>query len=329
MEQLENSTPLSPFNNMRKYADDSTGKYSFIVSGHFHGSSNNLSGFPAASLLANLERINNMGVVFVASTGDLFLDIEKDIPNYEMALFNKLTAPLFNAVGNHDVSGKIYDKNFGDSFARFTLRSELFIFLDTERDNGSIKNEQLEFLKHISSAEKNVFIFSHRPIWAEEDEEMKDFFLDNTRSEFGNNFKNEVEPLLIEAAKTKNIYWFSGSLGNAPASFFYHKDEHGITYIQSAIRDLPRDAMLKVNVDNGKVSFETFSLNSNKVEPLEYYNIDYWKEHYKDKPPFNFRLVPLYVKNTVTHRYYWYGIASCMFGVLVVWLIMRRRKKKK
>ena len=117
-------------------------------------------------------------------------------------------------------------------------------------------------------------------------------------------------------------------MGYAPASFFYHKDENGITYIQSAIRDLPRDAMLKVNVDNGIVTFETFSLNNNKVEPLEYYNIDYWKKNYKGKQPFNYRLIPMYVKQTVFHRYYWYGIFSTLFLVLVIWFIRKRRKKK-
>jgi len=334
-EKIVVSDIRSNLNGIKLNLKDSTGKYSFIVSGHFHGSSNNQSGFPAASLLANIDNLNKMKLAFIASTGDLFMDPEKDYENYKLSFFQKLNAPLFNAVGNHDISGAFgnyYVKSNEPNMLWFRINTELYLFLDTEFKNGSLDDKQLNSLKSYLESkeygEKNIFIFSHRPIWAEEDEEMKDFFLDNTRSEWGNNFKTEVEPLLIEAAKTKNIYWCSGSLGNAPASFFYHKDEYGIAYIQSAIRDLPRDAMLKVNVDNGKVTFETFSLNSNKVEPLEHYNIEYWKKHYKDKQPFNYRLIPLYVKQTLFHRYFWYGIFTASFFVLLIWFIRRRRKKK-
>lgn len=325
----------SPFNGIKLGFKDSTGQYSFVVSGHFHGSSSNQSGFPAASLLANIDVLNKMKLTFIASTGDLFMDPVKDFENYKSAFFQKLNAPLFNAVGNHDLSEKVGSyspQKDQPNFHHFYINTELFIFLDTEFKDGSLDEKQFSHLKsYLESSEygeKNIFIFSHRPIWSEEDEEMKDFFLDNTRSKFGNNFKSDVEPLLIEAAKTKNIFWCSGSLGNAPASFFYHQDENGITYIQSAIRDLPRDAMLKVNVDNGVVTFETFSLNNNKVEPLEFYNIDYWKKHYKEKEPFNYRLIPLYVKQTVFHRYFWYGIFATSFFVLLIWFIRKRRKKK-
>lgn len=322
----------SPFNHLE--VKDSLGSsYSFLVSGHFHGSSSNVSGFPAASLLSNIQNINNQGSAFMVSTGDLFLDVKRDIPQYKVALFDQLKLPLFNVVGNHDIRGDFYQQHFGTTWMAFDRSSEKYIFLDTEADDGSIKNEQLKFFtEQLNAAKKsivkNIFIFSHRPIWSEEDDRLKNVFQGNTRSASGTNFKKDIVPML-DLVKDKNVYWFSGSLGaNAPASFFYYVDENKITFIQSAIRDLPRDGMLKVKVQNGQVQFETVSFTVQKMPLLEACGLKMWKTHPAENP-FFWNLVPLYFKQMFMHRYFWYGVAYTIVGVLILYLFRKRIKRKR
>ncbi len=327
-----NAQVVSSFNKLPISIND-PGKYSFFVGGHFHGSSTNISGFPASSLLANMETLNNDSSSFLVSTGDLFMDVRNNIPNYQRSFFKKLTIPLFNAVGNHDVSGDVYQENFGKTWFQFIIGSELYIVLDAEINDGSIKGEQLAFLKDVletncleGSAVKNIFIFSHRPVWTEGNEKLSTVFLDNTQADFGTNFKSDILPMIKKHSNKTAFYWLSGSLGaNAPASFFYFKDENNITYIQTAIRDLPRDGILRVKVENSKISFETISFTGNKTPVLESCGLNMWSGAPKETP-FNYRLIPLYIKQMLFHRYFWYGILG---GILFIFLFSRIRKKVK
>lgn len=315
----------SPFNQYT-VKTDSMGAYAFIVSGHFHGSSYNQSGFPANTLLANLDWINASDSKMLVCLGDLFMDVGNDIPNYEKALFSKLDLPLINAVGNHDLSGDVYQQHFGETYFSFELGNDIHFVIDTEINDGDLNEDQLSMLRKALDKEfENVFIYAHRTIWKDAYEEMDGLFKDNTQSLTGNNFEDQVLPILKEISEQSEVYWFSGSLGSAPASFFYHETKE-VTYIATAIRSLPRDAMLIVNVDvNGEVVFETKTLTKEPVEPLESYTIEYWKGDSGDSS-FNWRLVPLYFKNMLTHRYFWYGVGYSVLGFFFLFLIRKWRK---
>lgn len=326
---------ISPFNK-RPIADTSV-SYSFIVSGHFHGSSTSQSTFPAATLLASLDTINSLKASMLISLGDLFIDVnEMYINHYQKSLFDKLEMPIFNAVGNHDLSNNnYYEKVFGKTFFSFTNHSELFIVLNTEINDGSIKDEQLLFLKNTlniahSGKIKNIFIFSHRPVWSENNSSYQDFFKGNTRTVFGeNNFEDDIKPLLTELSKEKSIYWMSGSMADAPASFFYHKElETNITFIQTAIRDLPRDAVLQVNVDDGRVTFNGISLTGQALQPIESFNIDYWKKNVAIEEPFNYRLLPFLTTKMISHYYFWIGFTSSLLILLILRFLYSRWKKR-
>ncbi|MFN3916792.1 MAG: metallophosphoesterase family protein [Flavobacteriales bacterium] len=303
--------------------------FSFIVSGHFHGGSNNTSGFPASTILSYIDDFNATNNRFMICLGDLFLDVRNDIPVYKRVLIDKLNKPLFNTPGNHDISGNVYQENFGKTYGSFRISQALFILLDTELDNSSIKGEQLMLLQqklNDLSEITQVYLFSHRPVWAESLPVFEGVFPDNTKSKFGTNFNDEVYPLLKKAQNTAQVYWFSGSLGDAPASFFYHKmaDEQ-IHFIQTAIRNLPRDAILRVNVVDAETSFSTISLTGQYLEPLQHYNLQFWQNYRKPKESFNWRLLPLYVKQMIFHRYFWYGAG---FSLLLFILITFFKRKK-
>lgn len=304
---------------------DSTINYSFFVSGHFHGSSKNTTGLPAKTLLSNLNRINENNALFLVSLGDLFLDIKNDLPTYKEKLIDKLRMPLYNVPGNHDKSGSIYEDEFGSTFYYFIYQSELFIFLDTELGDGVINGAQMEMVKNALKEVdkcKNIFIFSHRLIWAEEHPKMKHLFTDNTRSSNGNNFRTEVLPLIEKNARNKKVYFMGGSLGNAPSPFFYYQEKN-IFYIATAIRDTPKDAFLSVEINNGKVSFTSFPL----IMPIEFYDLDYYNGKHQKEPGFSWRLVPLYMKNMLFHRYFWYGILFLGLPILCIYFWRKFRKK--
>lgn len=316
-------------NNMGLPSLDTSGNYHFLVSAHFHGSSVNTSGLPAKTLLSNLDAINRERPSFLVHLGDFFLDVKNDIPTYTDTLLNKFAFPVFNAVGNHDLSGSVYQEKYGNTFFSFVYGREKFIFLDTERNDGSILGEQKDFLLaeiDVPDSIGTIFIFAHRLIWAEEHPELQALFTDNTRSSSPGNFRREILPELKKAAEKHPLILAGGSMGAVPSSFFFHREkEVNMSYIATAIRDTPRDAMLRVEMRNGVPVFSAFTLPM----PPEYYDLAYYRPAEKKKAPFNWRLVPLYSKQAVTHRYFWYGIICLLVPVLVVWMMLSRKRKKK
>lgn len=323
----------SAFNNRTVEIEPDT-DYSFIISGHFYGNGSNTSGYPVNSILANVPWINQSNAQMLVCLGDLFRDIGHDIPGYKRSFFGQLEIPLINAVGNHDLTGNIYQENFGSTFFQFQLSSDLHVVLDTEVDDGNISDEQLQMLKDLSNRVSqgdinNVFVYSHRTIWSGAYQQMDGLFTDNTQSLMGTNYEQDVLPIFKAIAEKSSLYVFSGSLGPAPASFFYFDDEeNGFEIIATAIRGLERDALLIVDVKDGEVLFNLHSLTGEELLDLESYDVEFWKERVGVKP-FNWRLVPLYFKNMLTHRYFWYGCLYAFTVGLIIFFYLRKRKNRK
>ena len=225
--------------------------------------------------------------------------------------------------------GDVYEQSYGRTFDYFQIKNRLFIILNTEVNNGSIEGDQLKMFNEAIEKKnvKDVFIFSHRPIWTEGYDSMDKLFEGNTSSSFTTNFSADILPLINKESKTKSIYWFSGSLGGkAPASFFYHKEKENLTYLATAIRSLPRDGAIKVYINSGNVSFGLMSFTNQKLKPIENYDINYWQTTESEEGKFNWRLAPLYIYNIVTGVKFWYGfvVAFILLGVISK---LRRRKK--
>ena len=336
----------SPFNGLEVLPADSTGHYRILIGGHFHGESTNRSGYPAATLLATLDTINSLGANLFLSTGDLFMDLVNDMPRYERSLFSKLKMPLFNAPGNHDLSEGSPSRMSTGVMCRRTCTHKDPVhpiggclvgtgddefgdgayFFNTEENEGSLTAEDLEILemivqKVVISGQKDVMFLSHRPIWAEDDPQYSPLFKDNTRSLTGTNFQKDVYPLLEKIAEHAHVYWISGSLGgSAPSSIFFQEHAKNITYIQCAIRDEPRDALLIADVYPDTVKWSSFSLTGQKLLAPEAYNAAWWQEHVGKSEDFNWRLLPYLVKTTVLRKEFWWGMLG---GVLVLMLIRR------
>jgi hypothetical protein len=318
----------SPFTSVAVRQPDSAGHYRLVISGHFHGSSASRSGYPAATLLAGLDTINALRPNVLLSTGDMFLDAEADIPRFRYALFSKLNVPLFNAPGNHD-AGRAYTEAFGSALHVIRMGADRILLLDTERDNGSIKGDQLDTLRAlVQGLNGRLFIVSHRPIWAEDDSNYSELFAGNTRSLVPGNYRSEIWPLLQGIRAPGHVYWISGSMaGRAPSSIFFQQHTPQVTFIQSAIRDELRDAVLVADVGATGVEWSTISLTHGAVERPEVYDAAWWRERIARPEPFNWRLLPYIVGETITRAEFLYGLLSGMLVVALFSLLIRRSRR--
>ncbi|MBK9148078.1 MAG: metallophosphoesterase [Flavobacteriales bacterium] len=329
----------SPFNGLEVLPADSTGQYRILIGGHFHGESSNRSGYPASTLLANLDTINALGAQLFLSTGDLYMDARKDSARYARALFSKLKVPFFNAPGNHDRSGSTSemadeasldlayhtiepDSATGELLLINHVLARILVF-DTELNDGSLSSYDLGRLSKLAMSESTlpVFIISHRPIWAEDDLQYSDLFKDNTRSLTGTNFRKEVFPILQRIAEHAQVYWISGSLGGqAPSSIFFQQHAPNITYIQCAIRDEPRDALLIADVHPDTVKWSAISLTGQELQAPGTYDAAWWRAQSGRGEGFNWRLLPYLIKRTLTRSEFWWGAA---FAIVLVSLARR------
>jgi hypothetical protein len=315
----------SPF-NQREIATPDASSYRIVFTGHLHGSSSDKSGFPAGTVLANIDRLNELDAQLVLSTGDLFMDAQADHERYRHALFNRLEAPLFNAPGNHD-HGAYYTRQFGPTYQSFPLGGDQVVLLDTEVDNGSLGGAQLDLLRALllDPAPRRIFIVSHRPVWAEGDDRYGPLFEGNTRSLLGTNYAAEVQPLLEQLSARSSVYWVSGSMaGNARSSIFFQPHSPNITFIQSAIRNELRDAVLIAEVDGSSIRWSALSLTGAPVLSPEQYDADWWWSKRAVKEPFNWRLLPYLVLTTVGQATFWWGVlAGALLLMLLRWLVRR------
>ncbi len=323
---------VSPFTGKPLVPPDSLGNYRLLIGGHFHGESTNRSGFPAATILAGIEAINGTKASVFLSTGDLFMDPDRDSARYVDSFFGKLDLALFNAPGNHDLEGEAYNRS-PTAPLLLTMGRDRILLLDTERDDSRLVNDQLELIAAVArdseeGALDRVFIVSHRPVWAEEDPRYSGLFSGNTRSLTGTNYGSDVLPLLRRIAKRGQVFWISGSMaGRAPASIFFQPHEHGITYIQCAVRDELRDALLVVDVSANAVEWSTISLTGVPLEPVGTYDAGWWADHMGGTEEFHWRRIPYLVRKNITHPAFWYGSGITVILVILLSLLARRRRK--
>ncbi len=324
----------SPFTRKAVVPPDSAGIYRILIGGHFHGASTNVSGYPASTVLAGLDIINGLRANVLLSTGDLFLNAERDSLRFARSFFSKLDVALFNAPGNHDVEGRTA-RHWAAMPVRIAMGRDRIVLLDTERDDSDIRNDQLELLRTLADSVEQgaigkVFIVSHRPIWSEADERYGKLFAGNTRSMTGANYQQEVLPLLRRMAARSPVFWISGSMaGRAPASIFFQPHEKNITYIQCAVREQLRDALLMADVSVHGVQWSAISLTGRPVEKVETYDAAWWsKNQGAGEPPFNWRLLPYLVKKNLAYPSFWYGFALGVGLLLLAVMLLRRRGRK-
>lgn len=310
-------------NSVNKLPVQLTGDtFSVILTGHWYGDGSNYTGLPASTVWANIDRINKSTAVL--HMGDLFMDVRNDYSVYLSRFFSKIKTPIFNAVGNHDISGEYYYQNIGITDYNVKIGSAVFIILNTERDNGEISLKQMELFADsadvwLKQGIKYIFFCSHRPIWLNAENDFADLFPYRTKSLTGNNFNSNVLPILKSLSRYFEISLVSGSKGDARASVFYSKgvDHPELTYVISAIRGNPSDSWIELQFYNDTCIWNHYNLvGMEQATHLADLGVSYWKDSLSS-PPFNWRLLPLYILNTVLSFEFYGGIFfSLLLGII-------------
>ncbi len=315
-------------------------EYSILLAGHIYGKPSKKSVFPSASMLGNIQLFNSIKPRFMVLLGDLVKKSnENQISILNKTFLSKLESPVFNAPGNHDLANReLYVKHFGKTYSCFQYLASMFVLLDSEIDNGDIKGEQfqllidrIEYCKRTPGI-KNIFIFSHRLIWAIDNPAFSRIisFVNGYNAHKGRsgNIIKTVIPKL-KALAGKNVYFISGDIGCdwAMTVFYEKKPDSNIAYIATGIGDSERDAILKVNIKkNSDVDFIPVSLTGQEMLPIENYGIDYWENHFnrmhKDKPALFTRAF-----SVLTSKRFWAGVilSAILFGA--AFFVVSRKKR--
>ena len=147
-------------------------EYSFLSTGHLYGAPQNIhSNHPSSSALGSIEKLNSFSSKFMVLCGDIFKSTDQILfQNFLNGFASKLNFPIYNAVGNHDVSNrKLYNEYFGKTFFDFRYNSEKFIILDTELKDQLIVQEQLDYIENLfnnisSDSSIKKYIYFHTQI---------------------------------------------------------------------------------------------------------------------------------------------------------------------
>jgi hypothetical protein len=321
----------SPLNHTTLDLGKNEKYYSFIITGHIYGA-HSASIYPAASILGSIDLLNSLETKFMILLGDIVHKSNStQIKALKNSFLSKLSLPVFNARGNHDAIGQdSYKNTFGPNYSSFQVGSELFLFLDSELGDGQIEGPQLEFaLKEIrrfgeSPRLKNIFIFTHRLLWAIENPPYNEIIPFTNGP--GNHRKTmtSVRNILIPKLKIyvdKQVFFVSGDIGarlepgstDGSLTIFYEEDPNSnVTYVANGLGDTENDSVLLVNIKSGKKpEFRPISLTHQNLPPIEDYDIASWKNQFGDRASIIFKKI----LRIVTHRYFLLGYFSGIFVI--------------
>lgn len=274
-------------------------EHTFLVGGHLYGAPRNRrSVFPSASLIANVDVINERGADFFMSLGDAIMYcLPSHYAGFRRGLLDKLELPLFNAVGNHDVAvRKRYLEQFpGKTWYYFVHGGVMHLVVDTELEVGLIAGDQLRSLLAMLTVAvdlpevRSVAIHSHKLIWTGVDTSYK-VVAEHLNNKDGYQsehlFAKQLLPTLHKLSLKKQVIWFSGDIGcDHSLQLFYDEAEgYDLTWIATGIGDTADDALLEVKVDaDGRMHPSVLRLDGKPSKPLASFGPAFWKAHF-DKP---------------------------------------------
>jgi len=177
--------PIKAINALPLIQQDS-GEYRFVVFGDFRTLRRDRPYHePLSRILRDIEMIHPD---FVISTGDAYygyggsFERFKNEINYFVATMRRISVPVFNVAGNHEIAGggkreEYLIERFGNLYGSFDFGNSHFIILNTEEKGreGMIKGEQLEWLRddlEKNRDARNIFVFMHRPMFSAIDPDL-------------------------------------------------------------------------------------------------------------------------------------------------------------
>ncbi len=262
--------------------------YRFLAAGHWYGANENYQSIgPAASLLGAIDKIKAAQPNWVFALGDVVRNSDnvQQVAQYQYTL-EAFGCPTILAPGNHDLlaDGSL-PPSIGAELPCQRAYGDQFIFLNTEKLLQHRGHELLKQLKELPSEcdeGQNLFVFSHRLIWALADpefERMDEFANEPLRDRVDLDTLKMVFDAVGKLARNRPIYWFSGDIGaswSLPV-FEGHSQDQKRHYFAAGLGDTEEDAFWQVQVDEeGKVTTSLLSLAPVEVQrPI--YDLDYWE----------------------------------------------------
>jgi hypothetical protein len=248
--------------------------YTFFVAGHTYGKPgvNNKGLHPPFE--AKFDLINERNSVLGFLTGDIVkYGTEKDWDEVDSVL-KFLNAKVYFAPGNHDVYERtLYESRYGPTYYNFYYNDDLFIVLDPNLDHWNISGEQLEFLKNVIEANKNIdndniFVFFHQLLWWAPDNKYSDIKPNSFEGRADTtNFWSEIEPLFHSLPQ--NVYMFAGDIGAGSWSADLMYDCYdNITFVASGMGEGNGDNFVIVNVNKEVVNFELIALDGDNIHAM-------------------------------------------------------------
>jgi hypothetical protein len=266
-------------------------EFDFFVAGHLYGSQEIKDRQPDAALLAALPVIAKASPDFFVSLGDMTeKSNEEEFGLLESTFLSQISFPVFNTVGNHDVANRaLYEARFGDTFFTFKYGPARLVFLDTERVQCSLDEQQTYVLRtSVNSALRDpdvryLFVFMHKTLFFENKvlAEKKDRMIgpNEWTCYRSKTFRRLMNKVLIPAAAQKPVYLFAGDVGawGNLTPYYEQYPDVALTMLMTGLGDTEQDNILHVHVDASQVTIESILLNGMAIQQPEEFGPTHWE----------------------------------------------------
>lgn len=320
--------------NNKTLTEPNSDNYRFIAAGHIYGNPDSESIQPAETLIKNIPKLQLLNPNMIILLGDTVRQSDKDnFKALENTLLGRISVPVYNAVGNHDVGNRfLYESRYNRTFFNFKYRNSQMIILDTELSDQNISGDQLTmFLDALEAAEKDheiqhVFIFMHKPLFFIGEERYSKIapHVNAWRSyATETNFKEILHKHMLALSREKNVFLIAGDIG-VQGSFplFYDKKvDANLYYLATGLGDTEDDAVLLIEVDGGDFSITPISLTGEKLDDIETYNTTHWKNYFNERS-LRTEKHPLQISKSVR---FIFGLLA----VILIYILLLKFKKQR
>lgn len=255
-------------------SQNDTSSYSFFVAGHTYGvfGVNNVGLHPPFKNKFNyIKDRSEIKMGFL--TGDIVLSPSKLDWDEVDDDIDSLGMPVYLVAGNHEMDDRdLFESRYGRTYSRFSYKEDLFIILDPNKDNWSIKGDQLQFLENtldsFATNSQNIFVFFHQVLWSIGNNRYSYI---TTNSDEGLytpiNFWTTIIPMFEELSN--RVIMFSGDVGASWTTGFSYDIHKNISFISSGMGGTRKDNFIVVNVDSNKqINYDLICLESKELNCL-------------------------------------------------------------
>jgi len=271
--------------------EDNDRPLTFLVAGHIYGKPGDEEFHPALTLLSNIALLKRYDPDFAVFLGDtVWKPSAKNFNDLEMFIYDQMDIPVFNAVGNHDVTRRdMYQDRYGSTVYAFNYKNQLFIILDTTLKYYDLTPNQYSFvldtIKEQSPDLEAVHIFMHHVLFLSENEiHGKEIIKPNEGDGTSPDFLAYLETYLVPLSKTKPIYIYAGDVGafqGGNLSPLYKRVQSEKIYLlATGLGNNPNDSILLVEANySGEIIIKPISLDGKEMNAIDSYNMEYWINH--------------------------------------------------